>query len=33
MMINCKAEFVGQLQEETRLNALITKNLGKVKLR
>ena len=31
MMINCKAEFEEQLKEETRLNALIAENLGKVK--
>jgi len=27
-----KAEFEGQLKEETRLNALIAENLGRVKL-
>jgi len=32
MMINCKAEFEGQLKEEARLNALIAENLGKVKI-
>ena len=33
MLINCKAESEAQLKEETRLNALITENLAKVKLR
>jgi hypothetical protein len=32
MMINCNAEFEGQLKEEARLNALIAENLGKVKV-
>ena len=32
MMINCKAEFEGQLKEKARLNVLIAENLGKVEL-
>ena len=32
MLINCKAESEAQLKEETRLNALITENLAKVKV-
>ena len=32
IMDNYYAEFEGQLTEETRLNALIAENLGKVKI-
>lgn len=32
IMDNYKAEFGGQLKEETRLNALIAESLGKVKV-
>ena len=33
MMDNCKAEFEEHLKEEARLNVLIAKNLGKVKVK